>query len=160
MSRNAAYLERIEAAFQGEVYGEALYLAIAMAQQVPDHAWKWRVLVQQETEVKAALRTLLEGYGAVPEELDESRKRGVAEARRYAAMPWAELMRRFSDELDADIDRYAELERGCPPGDAATLRRLTRHEELTREFCELELAGRADESIREILDSLENPPPR
>lgn len=159
MSRTASYLERIEAAFQGEVYGEAMYLAIAAAQPDPDHAWKWRVLAQQEVEVKAALRNLLAGNGVEVREQEGSRERGLSEARRYAGMPWPELMRCFSDELDADIERYAELETGCPPADAAILRRLTGHEELTKEFCELELAGCPDESIRAILDSLEHPPP-
>jgi hypothetical protein len=43
---------------------------------------------------------------------------------------------------------------------AATLRRLTLHEVLTKEFCELELAGRGGESLDRIVDVLERPPPR
>ena len=155
-----AYLERIEAAFRGEVYGEALYLAIAAAQADAGHAWKWLVLAQQEVETREALRALLAAHGVEARERERDRERGVVEARRYAAMPWNELMRRFSDELDVDIARYAELEKACPPEDAATLRRLTLHEVLTKEFCELELAGRSDASILAILDALEQPPVR
>ncbi|MDH4107609.1 MAG: hypothetical protein OEW35_04785 [Gammaproteobacteria bacterium] len=154
------YLDRIEAAYQGEVYGEAMYLAIAAARPDPDHAWKWRVLAQQEIETKDAMRVLVAAHGGETRELDASSEAGLAAAGAYAPLPWPELMRRFSDALDDDIAEYSDLEKDCPPADAATLKRLTLHELLTKEFCELELAGRGDKSLRAILASLEHPPPR
>jgi len=155
-----AYIDRLESAYQGEVYGEAMYLAIADAQTDPDRAWKWRVLAQQEIELKHAMRELVAAHGGETRELPGSRERGLADGRRWATLGWIELMRRFSDALDDDIAEYADLERCCDPDDVATLRRLTLHEVLTKEFCELEIAGRADGSICRILDGLEQPPAR
>lgn len=154
------YLSRLESAYQGEVYGEAMYLAIAAAQADPERAWKWRVLAQQEIELKHAMRRLVAAHGGETGELPGSCERGRAAGERYAALDWRELMQRFSDALDEDIAEYSDLERGCPPEDAATLKRLTLHEVLTKEFCELELAGRGGESLDRIVDVLERPPPR
>ena len=42
--------------------------------------------------------------------------------------------------------------------DAFALRRLTHHEVVTKQFCDLQLEGRSDISIQSILEFFENPP--
>jgi hypothetical protein len=155
---NATYLRRIEEAYQGEVYGEAMYLAIAAAMKDPACAYKWRVLAQIETETKSQLRSLVARYGGDTTEHSRSREKGIADAHEYVAMPWNQLMRRFSQELDADIAAYAKLKAECPSNDAGVLHRLVEHEILTKRFCDLELAGDDRNSIQCILDFCAAPP--
>jgi hypothetical protein len=154
IDRNNQYLRRIEGAFQGEVYGEAMYLEIAAAMTDEDRAFKWRVLARQETQTKEYLRTLIERYGVDCEEHASSRDVGIRDAKAYAAMPWHQLMQRFSRELDPDIAAYRELESNCPPEDVDVLRRLTRHEVLTKQFCDLELEGKHEISIEAVIEFL------
>ena len=152
------YLSHIEEAYQGEVYGEAMYNAIADKMDDPDHAHKWRVLAQMEKETKAHIRELVKRLGGDVIESETERQKGIQEADKYASMPWIELMKTFSEELDVDIEAYSKLEKDCPPEDAAALRRLTEHEVLTKEFCDMEVAGNSDESILGIIAFCETPP--
>lgn len=156
MSRT--YLEQIEAAYQGEVYGEAMYAAIARSLSHTGQAHKWRVLTRMETQVKAEMRVLVQRLGGETLESADSRQRGLLDARAYIGLPWDALMRRFSAELDPVIAEYAALEAAAPDEDRPTLMRLTRHEVVAKRFCELELAGRADASLNPIDEFLAQAP--
>ncbi len=46
-------------------------------------------------------------------------------------LPWAELMRRFRDELDEDIAEYSALLEMAPPEDHDAIRFLVDHEIVT-----------------------------
>lgn len=153
----------VEQAYQGEVYGEAMYRAIAASQSDPDRAWKWEVLAQLETETKAHVRALVERLGGDTSEHAASRERAAAEVIEYLTLDWDALMHRFSAELADDIEHYRALERGAvwSDDDTAVLARLTRHEEAARAFCDAELSGAADTSIDAVLTALDaTPPPR
>lgn len=145
------YLKSIELAFQGEVYGETLYEALAQTLSDPDQRHKWQVLAQMERETKASMRELVARHGGTTVELQYWRDQAMLDLKKYVDLPWLELMRVFSDELTADIDEYAELESGCPSGDAEILHRLTGHEVVTKQFCDLELQGRGDISIAPVV---------
>lgn len=131
-----------------------MYAAMAALMAGRDHAYKWRVLARQETKIKQEVRTLLARYGRNTEEYASSRDAGVCAATEYAAMPWKQLMQRFSRELEADIATYKALEANCPPEDKAVLRRLTQHEVLTKQFCDLELDGKHETSITGVVEFL------
>ena len=157
---NNNYLNLIEEAYQGEVYGEAMYQTIADNMDNPDYAYKWRVLAQMEAETKVEMRDLVARWGGEIAESEAWRDRGRQDARRYAALSWLELMEIFTQELEADIAEYTKLEEDCPPEDAATLRRLTEHEILTKQFCDQELNGQGDVSILPIITFCKSPPGR
>ncbi len=145
------FLKRVERAYQGEVYGEALYRGIADALEDPARSEKWRVLAELEVATKARMRDLVAKLGGQTEESETFRQKGLDSVQKYAPLPWDAFMALYSKELGPVIDRYAELERLCAPEDAATLRFLTEHEVVTKAFCDLELAGRADISINPTL---------
>jgi hypothetical protein len=145
------FVSKVERAYQGEVYGEALYLGIADAVDDPTRAEKWRVLAKLEVVTKAMMRDLVAKLGGDPRESETFRQKGVNHVQKYASLPWPEFMALYSKELVPVIARYAELERRCAPEDAATLRFLTEHELVTKAFCDLELEGRADISIQPTL---------
>lgn len=148
---NRTYIEHVEQAYQGEVYGEAMYTAIAESMVEPDHARKWRVMVELEIRIKAEMFSLVSRLGGDTREHESSRQKGIDDAQRYIGLPWMRLMEIFSRELDPVIAEYSNLEKGCPEEDARALRALTEHELVAKRFCELELAGKADRSIEPVL---------
>ncbi len=148
------YQKHVEAAYQGEVYGEAMYGAIAASMTDPDQAHKWAVLTRLESRTKAEMLAVVRRLGGDTREHAASRERGLKEARRYIELPWLELMELFSRELDPVIAEYACLERSCPPEDAAALARLTRHEVVAKQFCQLEIQGLSEGSLEPILEFL------
>ncbi|MBY0559505.1 hypothetical protein [Hyphomicrobium sp.] len=141
------FIRKVERAYQGEVYGEALYSGIADVMDDPARAEKWRVLTELEVVTKARMRDLVAKLGGDPRESEAFRQKGADHVHKYASMPWTDFMTVFSRELDPIIERYAALEERCAPEDVETLRFLTEHEVVTKTFCDLELAGRSDISI-------------
>ncbi len=153
------YLGAIEAAYQGEVYGEALYRLIADEQNDPVRAWKWRVMARMELETKHLMRRLVARHGGNTAEDEGARRLATQDYQRYRGLAWPELMRMFAAELVADIAEYAELEYDCPVRDHWVLQRLTDHEVVTKRFCDLELAGHPDMSIAPGVAFCRLPPP-
>lgn len=141
------FLSRVERAYQGEVYGEALYLGIANVLDDQEKAEKWRVLAELEVVTKALMRDLVAKLGGNTAESEAFRQKGVNNVQKYVSLPWADFMALYSKELGPVIARYGELEQMCAPEDARTLRFLTEHEVVTKAFCDLELDGRPDISI-------------
>lgn len=146
-----SFLSRVERAYQGEVYGEALYRGLAAAIEDPARSEKWRVLAELEVVTKAQMRDLVAKLGGDVEESEAFRQKGTDSVQKYAGLPWRDFMLLYSRELEPVIARYAELEHLCASEDAATLRFLTEHEVVTKAFCDLELEGRADISIEPTL---------
>jgi len=148
------FISKVERAYQGEVYGEALYSGIADAIDDPVRSEKWRVLTELEVVTKARMRDLVAKLGGDSKESEASRQRGIDNVQKYVSLQWADFMKLYSQELDPVIARYADLEQRCASEDAATLRLLTEHEVVTKAFCDLELAGRPDISINPTLELL------
>lgn len=153
MMRDGAndFVKRIERAYQGEVYGEALYRGLADAIDDPGRSEKWRILENLEAVTKARMRDLVAKLGGDTCESEAFRLKGVNAVGKYASLAWSDFMALYSQELEPVIARYSELEVLCAPEDAATLRFLTEHEVVTKAFCDLELAGRSDISINPTL---------
>ncbi len=154
-------LARIEAAYQGEVFGLAMYAAMADAQVDPVRRWKWQVLTQLEAETKAHMAGLLQRLGGDTVEQEQPRQDGLREARAIISLPWLEMIEAFKADLPGLINDYACLERQAALAgeDAAVLSRLTLHEAATLEFCEREIAGDGSTAILPVLTMLASPPP-
>jgi hypothetical protein len=148
------FISKVERAYQGEVYGEALYSGIADAIDDPGRSEKWRVLAELEVVTKSRMRDLVAKLGGDTKESEVSRQKGMENVQKYVSLRWFEFMKLYSQELDPVIARYADLERRCASEDAATLRLLTEHEIVTKAFCDLELVGKSDISINPALELL------
>jgi hypothetical protein len=109
------------------------------------------VLVDLEIATKAYMRALVARLGGDVTEQHYWLNRAREDIPKYTSLDWRGLMQQFQDELGPVINEYAALEKGCPPDDAAALRLLTEHEEVTKEFCERELAGRTEDSLDPVL---------
>lgn len=153
------YATAIHKAFQGEVYGEALFRGLAERATDPARAYKWRVLERLETETKERIRPLAEQlFGAVRE--DAERERGEKDAAKFSPIPWPSLMGGFRNELLNFVAGFEELEAEGPDEDRALLKRITAHERALLAFAEREVGGRSDASLEPVLELLDEPPPR
>ncbi|XDZ64975.1 hypothetical protein AB8880_08555 [Alphaproteobacteria bacterium LSUCC0684] len=144
------YQSKLDEAYQGEFYGLAMYRRIADARPHPDEKEKWRLLVRLEEVTRSVLEPVLKRHGMATDARPESLCEGERDAEGYMHLPWDQLMRRFSDELDADIDEYSALLAIAPPGDREAIRFLVDHEIVAKAFCEGELDGRPDQSAAPV----------
>jgi hypothetical protein len=151
---------RLQDAWQGEVFGMAMYRAIAEQQQDPIRRWQWVALHQLEVETGTAMRQLLLRHGLPVTEFGESKRAGLAEAERIVVLPWQDMMKAFAEDLPATIDDYRALERACTfeGRDAATMRFLVDHEVASLEFAQFEMRGESHGSINPVLTLLKEPP--
>jgi len=159
---SATTLNAIERAYQGEVFGIAMYSLLAEAQQDPFRRWQWQCLVHLEIETRAATAALLTRLGITTIDDPSEVQAGEAEARRIMHLPWHEMIREFASDLPELVAEYAAVEAkaGLSGEDGAVLHRLTLHEEVTLAFCEAELAGESSSSIEPVIAMLDNPPAR
>jgi len=150
MNTASPYHLGLEAAYQGEIFGMTMYRRIAEARHEPHERAKWQVLVRLEEVTRSVLEPVLRRHGMDIDPKPESLRAGEDEAVHYANLPWDQLMRRFSDELDADIEEYSALLDIAPEPDRVAIRYLLDHEIVTKVFCEDELAGRQNLSIAPV----------
>ncbi len=151
-ARTNSYAGDVYRAYLGEVFGEAMYTTIAMAQIDSRRRAAWLTLVELEVAMRARLESVVERLGVdlSPSELDRWRATGRAEGVDYAGMPWREMIARFERELGDDIGRYRALERGCPASDVEVLSMLTEHEVVAQKFARCELSGATSTSLEPV----------
>lgn len=155
---SAEYRDRIAAAYRGEVYGEALFGALAELCARADRRRKWRVLERLELETRQRLRPIAQRLG-VPVHPDAAQvERGRRHAAILARQRWMNVMDVFLAEVDGHVARFEELERMGPPEDAAILARVTAHEVALQSFARLEQLGRAADSVGPARALLEHEP--
>lgn len=149
-------------AYQGEVFGIAMYRVVADAQTDPWRRWQWECLHRLEVELRADVGEVLRNHGIRPEDDPAEVEAGVAEAVRIIDLPWNALLDEFAVDLPDLVDEYERLA-GAPgfvDAERAVLRRLVRHEVVASEYCSAERAG-ADPrvSVAGVLALLREPPP-
>ena len=142
MSSESEYRDRIAAAYQGEVYGEALFGTLARLSERSDRRRKWRILQRLEVETKFRLRPVVERLGSNSDEDPARVERGRRHGEALAGQRWMDLMELFLREVEGHVARFEELERLGTPLDASVLARVTAHEVALQSFARLELAGR------------------
>lgn len=130
--------------YQGEVYGEAFFRALAERTPEPSAGAKLRVLEQLERETKERLRAEVVALGLDPCEDPAQRERGEKLAEKLAPVPWVALMNAFLPELRKFAEEYERSEGLAPPGKLDLLRHVTGHERALVRFAELELEGAGD----------------
>jgi hypothetical protein len=144
--------------FQGEVYGEAVFAAMANADPNPDSRYKWRVLEALERETKEYLARALRERGHSAEESNENRLQGDKLGRRLVAVPRALFMTGFRAEVLRFVAEYEQAEAFAPADGLAVARHVTAHERAILEFADHELAGRGADSVAPVLALLAEPP--
>ncbi len=156
-------------AYQGEIFGVAMYERLAGQLSDPWQRWQWECLAQLEREVRDDLAVLLDRLGcrvgADPAEVVA----GVAEADRILCDDWPKMLDAFIADVPPLIDRYAAIldfsDVEANLHDAhAVVERLVEHEVAAVAFHRGEMAGASpEESICEVVGLLRGPlpaPPR
>ena len=146
--------------YQGEVYGEALFRALAEQETNEQRREKWRVLEQLERETKERIRPAVAELGATTEEDPARIKEGEDLAARLAAVPWGDLMKGFRSELERFVSEFEKAEALAPPGGVELLRDITRHEKALLEFSVREIEGHEAHSLEPVLALLREPTSR
>ena len=135
------YETYLEERFQGEVYGEAVFRAMAEHSDDPGRVRKLRVLEQLERETKERLLPALREAGSVAEESAERVAEGEALGAEMAKAPWLDLMRGFQQQLGPLIADFERAEALAPAGREDLLQHVTAHERALLAFADGEVAG-------------------
>ncbi|HKN00739.1 MAG TPA: hypothetical protein VJX23_09510 [Candidatus Binataceae bacterium] len=154
------YARQIEAAFQGEVQGAAMFHDLSERLQDPEHRYKLRVLEQLEIETREVLRPLAERLIGTVNDGATARKTGIAQASALAAMPWAKFMHVFRREVAKFVAHFEELEKAGPADDSRVLAALTAHERALQSFSECECSGASANSLEPVVKLLRVVPTR
>ncbi len=153
------YAEYLEEAFQGEVYGEALFRTMGDLCEDPVRARKLRILEQLERETKEFLLPALRAAGADGAERSERVADGEKLGAGLANAPWADLLRGFVNELQRFVEEFERAEALAPPGEEGVVKHVTAHERALLHFASRELEEPdASDSLDPVISLLRTPP--
>ena len=151
------YYRYLEERFQGEVYGEALFGAMAAGCDDPVRVRKLSILEQLERETKEFLLPLVKQAGYSGEPSQDRIADGIELGGQLAQVPWAELLRGFQVELERFVREFEESEKLAPPGKGHLLQRVTEHERALLDFANREIEGDERGAIDAVISVLEEP---
>ena len=160
MSESDEFVRYLIERFQGEVYGEAVFKAMADAEPDADARWKWRVLETLERETKEYLDRALRARGHEVKASEERWAQGLRFGARLASVPRAVFLPGLRSEVLKFVAEYEAAEALAPADGRAVAQHFTAHERAILDFADLELAGRGHESTAPVLALLANPPER
>jgi hypothetical protein len=149
------YNELLLDAYKGELFGEALFTAMAEREEFEDHAAQIRTLATIERRTAATLQPLVEAAGL---ECDEDESRAQGRELGGAGGDWLGFVRALHDALPPFLANFVRLrELADDPHDKA-LAALVAHELAINAFAELELTGNNDVSLVVLTRYLEEAP--
>lgn len=154
-------IEELLAAYQGEVFGMAMYRSVADAQTDEWRRWQWECLHRLEVEVHDDLADLLRRRGVDPVPDPVEHAAGRREAERIVGLPWTELLDEFAADLPQLIETYGALAESpaLTAAERAVLRRVTEHEVAALDYCLAERSGVVpDASIGAVVSMLREAP--
>ena len=150
-----AYIASIKAAYEGELYGEAWFAAMAREAQAPDRQRKLAAMARLEAQTAARMTPLVKRLGITGIDESVQREKGIRLAQQHVGQSWPAFIAWFIDEIGRFVTLYDELARNSAPEDAAILAELARHERALLEFARLEAQGRPDQSLEPVLALLD-----
>lgn len=148
----ATYISEIQAAADGEVQGEVIFMALMRAAG-HEHAHKLKALADLEIRTGAEMQALTDRYGLTLAETNAAE--AEAFARKYDGMGWRELLEDWTEWIPAYVARYATLAKEARANDKPILDYLAAHEQAIMDFITLELAGRSDAAMAKVQAVLE-----
>lgn len=144
-----SYLDGIRSAWLGERFGEVFFTA--MAQHAADEPMqsKWRQLAELERVTGARMAALLEAHGerAETEERIEVSDEVLS---RYTDVPHIEAMHHMRDVVEKAIVHFDQLLAVAPDEDVPAVRFLVEHEQALMTFVDCEIAGDAEDSLKDV----------
>lgn len=142
--------------YQGEVFGEALFRALAERAD-GEARRKWHALEQLERETKEAIVPTLTALGLAVAEDPVRTAEGEQLGEALSKVAWGDLMSSFRGELEKFVAEFEAAEALAPTEHAEIARQLTRHEAALRDFVIAEIEGRGDASLEPVDALLREP---
>ena len=155
--RTEDYLRGVQAIYQGEVLGEALFSGLLAAAVEPCRQQQFAAMLQLETEAKARLRPFLTRLGLSVVEDATARREGERLAVQLAALPWPEFLDEFARSIAEYEQLYADWAKLAPPEDAQLMRGMVEHERVFLRYAQAERAGRSAQALALIEAELVQP---
>jgi hypothetical protein len=151
-----SYRDELDWAYHGEVYGEAMFAAMAEVVGDPRRSAELGVLALVERQTKEQLAPLCDREGIRRDDAPhEAKGRKLAERAARPGWEWERFLHSFQPLTDQALLRYRSLRDVlAPEGDAATMRSLVVHEEVLQRYAERSLAEQG-EPTAPLLGALE-----
>ncbi len=156
----ADFIQYLVERHEGEVYGEAVFKAMAEYTAEPEARWRWQVLEALERETKELLARELRARGHEPQEHAQKWSEGLTLGKTLAAVPRDFLMKGLRGEVVKFVAEYETTEPLAPPEGTALARYITAHERAILEMIDLEIADPAGDPTEPVRKLLANPPAR
>jgi hypothetical protein len=154
------FIQYLVARHEGEVYGEAVFHAMAEHTADPEARHRWRVLEALERETKELLARELAARGRSADPCQQKWGEGLVLGRQLAGVPRDFLWKGLRGEVVKFVAAYEAAEAHAPAEGAALARYVTAHERAILEMIDLELADPAADSTGPVAKLLANPPSR
>jgi hypothetical protein len=151
-----SYRDELDWAYHGEVYGEAMFAAMADVTEDPTRAAELNVMALVERQTKEQLAPLCDREGIERDDaIHEARGRKLADRAARPGWDWDRFLHSFEPLTDQALLRYRSMRDVlAPKDDAATMRSLVVHEEVLQRYAQQALAGEERPSAP-LLDALE-----
>jgi hypothetical protein len=147
-------VELAESAYRGEVRGQVLFGAMAVA--LPEHADELEALRLLEVQTGEAARRLVERLDGDATPKDDDRVVGRQLADASIALPWTEFLALFAPTTTNALINYRRLRELVDEGDRSVADELIAHEEALQAFADASLAGDAN-PIAVVVERLRDP---
>jgi len=145
-----SYRDELDWAYHGEVYGEAMFAAMAEVTEDPTRAAELHVMALVERQTKEQLAPLCDREGIERDDATyEGRGRKLADRATRPGWDWERFLHTFEPLTDQALLRYRSMRDVlAPKDDAATMRSLVVHEEVLQRYAQRALAGEERPSRR------------
>jgi hypothetical protein len=156
MSEETEYQTLLREAYQGEVFGDAFFGALADKQPDPDRREKLKTLQTVEARTAQTLRRLAAPAKVLGGE-NEARAEGEKLAGAIDPEDWHSFVTGLRDGLPpflANFERLRDI--ATTPTDPA-LTALVNHEKAIAQFADLEATGQGDRALKPLMDHLRKP---
>ena len=156
----ADFIQTLVERHAGEVYGEAVFRAMAEHTADAETRWRWRVLEALERETKELLARELAARGRTAEPCAQQWSDGAKLGKTLAGVPRDLLWKGMRGEVAKFVAEYEAAEPLAPADGAALARHVTAHERAILEMIDLELADPTSDSTGPVRKLLANTPAR
>jgi hypothetical protein len=143
-------------AYNGEIFGDAFFAALAAKQPDENRREKLKTLQTVEARTATSLRRLITKAGLHPDARVQ-RDQGEQLAAQVDPESWHEFLRGLLDALPGFLRKFERLHEIAPAPKDPALVALVNHERAIERFAELELAGKEKRSLKPLQDHLRRP---
>lgn len=132
----------LQAAYLGEIRGEAFFLALA--EHIDEGAAALRLLAQLERQTGQRMASLLHRHGLPLGDHAAARAKGRERAQEWSTLDWPQALERLEALVLPFVERYDALAEQAIVADRDTLDDFARHEHALLDFTRLARQGRLD----------------